>query len=223
MSQADSGITGSLPLRPEASGAMRAWPIVLVCMYLAAQLVANVSSLKIGRVAGLAVDMGTFIYPITFTLRDLVHKTLGKKGARTLILAAGGANLFMALYLFAVTLIPEDPSWGLGAEFNAVLGPVWRIVIASIAAQVISELADTEVYSFFIRKVTHRKKWLRVLVSNALSIPVDNAVFAFGAFAFTLPVATIGDIFIMNYLVKFGITLVSLPLIYIGKERQILD
>ena len=162
-------------------------PIVLICMYLCAQLTANIASLKIGRVAGLAVDMGTFIYPLTFTLRDLVHKTLGKKPARILILATGGANLFMALYLFAIALVPEDPSWGLGAEFNAVLYPVWRIVLASIAAEIISELADTEVYSWFVHKITRQKKWLRVMVSNAVSIPVDNAVFILGAFAFTCP------------------------------------
>jgi uncharacterized integral membrane protein (TIGR00697 family) len=203
---------------PEAR--LSAWPIVLVGAYLAAQMIADIASLKIGLVAGLSVDMGTFIYPITFTLRDLVHKTLGKKAARTLILTAGGINLFMAAYLFVTALVTEDPSWGLGKEFSAVLNPVWRIVIASIAAEIASELADTEVYSWFVRRVTRQKKALRVLLSNAVSIPIDNAIFAFGAFAFTLPPDVVRDIFIMNLLVKFAVTLVSLPLIYIGKERE---
>jgi uncharacterized integral membrane protein (TIGR00697 family) len=201
-------------------GRLSGWPIVLIGSYLAAQMLADIASLKIGIVAGLSVDMGTFVYPITFTLRDLVHKTLGKKAARTLILTAGGINIFMAAYLFVSALAPEDPSWGLGREFSAVLSPVWRIVLASIAAEVLSELADTEVYSWFVRRVTRNKKWLRVLVSNGVSIPVDNAIFAFGAFAFTLPAATVWEIFIMNLIVKFGITLVSLPLIYIGKESH---
>jgi uncharacterized integral membrane protein (TIGR00697 family) len=195
-----------------------AWPIVLVAAYLAAQMLADVASLKIGIVAGLSVDMGTFVYPITFTLRDLVHKSLGKKAARTLILCAGGINLFMAAYLFACALVPEDPSWGLGREFSAVLSPVWRIVLASIAAEVASGLADTEVYGWFVRRVTRKKMWLRVLVSNAVGIPVDNAVFALGAFAFSLPAATVWEIFLMNLLVKFGVTLASLPLIYVGRR-----
>ena len=221
MSLPESNFPDSQP--PEASLADRAWPIVIICVYLTAQLVANVASLKIGRVAGWAVDMGTFIYPITFTLRDMVHKTLGKKTARVLILASGGANLFMAAYLFLVALVPQEPSWGLGAAFSAVLSPVWRIVLASIAAQVIGELVNTEVYSWFARKVTRKMKWLRVLVSNAAGIPVDNAIFAFGAFAFTLPFAALWEIFAINYMVKFGMTLVSLPLIYIGKERATID
>jgi uncharacterized integral membrane protein (TIGR00697 family) len=204
---------------PAEEVGVSAWPIVLIGIYLAAQMLADIASLKIGVVAGFSVDMGTFIYPITFTLRDLVHKTLGKKAARALILTAGGVNLFMAVYLFAVCLVPGDPSWGLDAQFGAVLSPVWRIVLASIAAELVSELADTEVYSWFVRRVTHKKKWLRVLVSNALSIPLDNAIFTLGAFAFTLRAPAVRDIFIMNLLVKFGVTLVSLPLIYIGKEK----
>jgi uncharacterized integral membrane protein (TIGR00697 family) len=203
---------------PAEKNRVSAWPIALAGMYLAAQMLADIASLKIGVVAGFSVDMGTFIYPLTFTLRDLAHKTIGKKAARTLILTAGGVNLFMAAYLFVVCLVPEDPSWGLGAQFSAVLSPVWRIVLASITAEIVSELADTEVYSWFVQRVTHNKKWLRVLVSNAVSVPLDNAIFTLGAFAFTLSAEAVRDIFLMNLLVKFGVTLASLPLIYIGKE-----
>ena len=55
--------------------------IVAVGAYVGAQVIADVTSLKIGIVAGRAVDMGTFIYPITFTLRDVVHKALGRRAA----------------------------------------------------------------------------------------------------------------------------------------------
>jgi uncharacterized integral membrane protein (TIGR00697 family) len=212
----ESSLTAAVPAE---EGRLSGWPIVLAGMYLAAQMVADIASLKIGVVAGLSVDMGTFIYPITFTLRDLAHKTLGKKAARTLVLTAGGVNLFMAAYLFVICLAPEDPAWGLGTQFSAVLSPVWRVVAASIAAELVSELADTEVYSWFVSRITHKKKWLRVLVSNAVSVPLDNAIFCLGAFAFTLSAAAVRDIFVMNLLVKFAVTLLSLPLIYIGKER----
>ena len=71
--------------------------------------------------------MGTFIYPITFTLRDVVHKALGRRAARTLVITAAGVNLFMALYLQWAARAPSDPSYPLGAEFEAVLAPLWRI------------------------------------------------------------------------------------------------
>lgn len=194
--------------------------VLLVSAYIAAQMLADVASLKIGVVFGLAVDMGTFIYPITFTLRDLVHKTLGKRSAQTLIVAAGGINLVMAAYLMWASAVPGDPSWGLQEQFRAILAPVWRIVLASILAEVASELADTEVYHWFVTRITRRFQWLRVLVSNAISIPVDNLIFSVGAFGWSLPWSVVWQIFVVNLLVKGGITLLSLPLIYLAPERR---
>ncbi len=52
----------------------------------------------------------------------------------------------MALYLMWAATVPSDPAWGLGGEFSAILAPVWRIVIASIVAEMVSELLDTEIY-----------------------------------------------------------------------------
>ncbi len=203
--------------------------IVAVAAYAGAQVIADVASLKIGIVAGRAVDMGTFIYPITFTLRDVVHKVLGRSAARTLIVTCGGVNLFMGAYFAWTASVTSDPSWGLGAEYSAILGPVWRIVIASIIAEVVSELVDTEVYHWFVTRVTTRHQWARVLTSNAVSIPLDSLIFgvlAFGALPFlsddalTLPWSAVWDIVLVNIAVKGLVTLASLPLIYVAPDRN---
>ncbi len=193
--------------------------VLVVSAYIAAQMLSDIASLKIGVVAGLAVDMGTFIYPITFTLRDTVHKVLGKRNVQTLIIAAGVINVFMALYLKWAAAVPSDPSWGLGSEFSAILAPVWRIVAASIVAEVVSELVDTEVYEWFVTKITQRYQWARVLTSNSVSVPVDNAIFAVGAFGWMLPWGIVWEIFLINLIVKYGMTLLSLPLIYVTPQE----
>jgi len=97
---------------------------------------------------------------------------------------------------------------------------VWRIVIASIVAEVFSELVDTEIYHWFVHRVTRRFQWLRVLTSNSVSVPVDNVVFAVGAFGGKVPWPVIWDIFLFNLMVKYAMTLVSLPLIYVVRDRQ---
>ncbi len=194
--------------------------ILSVGSYIAAQMLADIASLKIGVVAGLAVDMGTFIYPFTFTLRDVVHKLLGKANARVLILTAGAINLIMAVYLRWAASVPGDPSWGMNEEFRAILAPVWRIVLASIAAEIISELVDTEIYHWFVTRVTTRFQWLRVLTSNTISVPIDNLIFALGAFGWSLPWVVVGQIFFFNLVVKYAITLISLPLIYITPNES---
>ena len=194
--------------------------VLVVAAYVAAQMLSDVLSLKIAVVAGFSIDVGTVIYPFTFTLRDLVHKSLGRAAARTVIVAAAVINLLMAvLFAFAVWL-PPDPTWPLQREFAAVLTPVWRIVVASIVAEIVSEFADTEVYHLWITRVTRRYQWARVLTSNAISVPLDSLIFCWGAFGGQLPAATVWSIFWANVLVKGAVTLLSLPGIYLVSEND---
>jgi len=198
--------------------------IVLISAYIAAQMVADITSLKLALVGPFSIDAGTFVYPLTFTLRDLVHKLLGKRAARTLIVAAAVINLLMAAMFAFVIWLPPDPTWPLQAEFAAVLGPAWRIVLASIAAEVVSEWLDTEIYAWWVARVAvrhpwARRQWLRVLSSNLASLPVDSLIFAWGAFGGVVPAATVWSIFLSNVLIKLVVSLVSMPGIYLVPER----
>lgn len=192
--------------------------LVVVC-YVAAQMLADISSLKIISIAGLSMDAGTLIYPITFTLRDLVHKVAGIKVARILIIVVAGINLFMAGFFWLVAYLPADLSVGPQEEFAAVLSPVWRIVVASILAEVLAELIDTEVYQLWVNKFKNKLQWGRVLVSNGVSVPLDSLVFVVVAFAGTMSSAILFSIFLSNVLVKGITTLLSIPLIYVVKNR----
>ena len=193
--------------------------VIVVAIYIAAQMLSDIASLKIGIVFGLAVDMGTFLYPITFTIRDMAHKVIGKRNAQTMIVMAALVNLFMAGYLYWVASVPGDPNWGLDKEFAAILAPVWRIVLASIVAEVVSELVDTEIYHWFVTRITTRYQWLRVLISNSISIPIDTLIFSVGAFGWVLPWEVVWQIFLFNLAIKFAMTLISLPWIYLVPAR----
>jgi len=192
--------------------------VLVIAAYVAAQMLSDVLSLKIAWVAGFSIDAGTFVYPLTFTLRDLVHKLLGRAAARTVIVAAAAINLAMAAMFAFAAWLPPDPTWTLQREFAAVLAPVWRIVVASIAAEIVSEFTDTELYHLWVTRVTRRYQWARVLVSNSVSVPLDSLIFCWGAFGGLLPAATVWSIFWANVLVKLAVTLVSLPGIYLVRE-----
>lgn len=196
-------------------------PTILVSVaYVAAQMLADVASLRVVMFAGMSMDAGTLVYPLTFTLRDMVHKVAGVKATRVLILAAAGINVVMAGLFWLVSVMKPDMSVGLQAEFGRVLAPVWRITLASIVAEVVAELIDTEVYQFWVEKVTKRYQWLRVLISNAFSIPIDSLIFVWIAFGGVLPKEVIWSIFLANVVVKGATTLISLPGIYLVKERS---
>jgi len=135
--------------------------VIVTSAYIAAQMLSDIASLRIVTIAGLSMDAGTIIYPFTFTLRDLVHKVAGKRVARLLIILAAGINLAMALLFWLVSNLPPAQDVGPQATFGAVLAPVWRIVLASIFAEVVSELTDTEVYSAWVRSDGSGDAWCR--------------------------------------------------------------
>jgi len=194
--------------------------IIVTAAYIAAQMLSDISSLKIITFLGFSMDAGTLIYPLTFTLRDLVHKTVGIKGARTVIVSAAVINLFMAFLFWIIARMPGDPAVGVQSEFAAVLSPVWRIVIASIIAEIVSELIDTEIYRLWVEKITMHYQWMRVLVSNSFSIPVDSLIFVWGAFGGVYSQPVIWSIFIANLILKGAVTLIGMPLIYLVKEQN---
>ncbi len=183
--------------------------------YVAAQMMADIASLRIISVGGFAVDAGTLIYPFTFTLRDMVHKIGGKSAARTLIWLAAGINVFMAAFFWLVASWPADLTTGPQLGFGDVLAPVWGIVVASIVAEVVAELIDTEAYSMWVRRFGEPHQWGRVLVSNGIAIPVDSAIFVGLATAFGIfPAEVAWSIFWVNVIFKGVIAVISIPMIY---------
>ena len=195
--------------------------VTVSVLYVAAQIFADITSLRILFIAGLSIDGGTLVYPFTFTLRDMVHKTGGVAVARTLIFLAAGINLLMAGLFWLVAALPADMSVGAQAEFGVVLAPVLRIVLASITAEIISELIDTEMYQLWVRRFGQSAQWGRVLASNAISVPVDSAIFVAIAFVGAVPAGVAFSIFVANMLVKGAVTVISIPGIYMVKEQDV--
>lgn len=194
--------------------------ILIISSYIACQMISNIASVKIANVLSLAVDGGTFLYPLAFTIRDMAHKTIGKKNTQKLIIVSAIINIFTPIYFYIISQIPADSSWEFNEAFQTTLSPVIRIAVASIVASTLSELVDTEIYHFFVTKITNKYQWLRVLISNAFSIPVDNFLFVSIAFFGVLPMDTLIGIFIFNFFVKYAVTIISVPMIYLVKEKN---
>ncbi len=191
--------------------------------YIAASLVANVMSVRLVRIAGFSIDAGTLIYPLTFTLRDVVHKVGGARTARVTIVTAAAMNVMMAAAFWAAATLPADPEAGPQEQFGQVLVSTWRIVLASILAQVVAELIDTEVYRRIHARLGARHQWARVLGSNAVSIPIDSVIFVLVAFWGVVPGGVLRSIIWANIVVKGLTSMLSWPLIYSVREAPDAD
>lgn len=188
---------------------MRIYPVSLVGIYLACELIANITAGKITVVGPFAVPAAVYVFALTYTLLDLINYTLGQKETRRVVTTAFLANALLALYSFIVIKLPPAPFWGAQDAFAQVLGNTPRVVLASLTAYLVSSNLDVSTYALLSTRVA---PWARVLLSNAVGLGVDTVLFISIAFAGQMPLLPlIGG----QYVVKMAVTVISIPLIYL--------
>lgn len=184
--------------------------LVFVCLYVACEIIANVTAGRPVSLFGIVVPSAVFIYTLTFTLVDVIHEIYGKDGSRKVILGAFFANILLAVYSYLVIHLPAPAFFADSQSYETVFGSTPRIVLASLTAYLVSSLADVEIYHLWKKRI-QKAKWSRVLVSNSVSTLIDSCVFITIAFAGIMPVL---PLIVGQYIVKMAITFISLPLIY---------
>jgi uncharacterized integral membrane protein (TIGR00697 family) len=190
--------------------------LVLVSLYVASEIIANVTAGRPVQLGSIVVPAAVFIYTLTFTLVDLIHEVYGKSGTRMVVCGAFLANILLAAYSYLAIHLPAPTFFSESHAYAVVFASTPRIVFASLTAYLVSSLVDVEVYHLWRIRV-ERWKWSRVLVSNTFSTLVDSIVFISLAFYGILPVIPLIK---GQYLIKMAITLISLPLIYIPSLRS---
>ena len=215
--------------------------IILCGFYLFFSLAGNIAATKVTYFGSLVMDAG-FIYSLTFTWRDLIHKQLGKRAAITTIWLSAMINLIAALYFQFVVSLPAQPEWAerggqaaweflFGIVDTTSMGGAWwqsifslqmRIVFGSIITALIAELMDTYAYQWWVNGPgRNRPDWTRVFVSNAVSIPTDSILFPLIAFSGIIGIDAMMQMFGTNVIVKAITTLLAFWTIYLVPEKPI--
>ena len=198
--------------------------IILSGLYIFFSLAGNIAATKVTYLGDLVMDAG-FIYSLTFTWRDLIHKQLGQRSAITTIWLAAAINLMAALYFQLVVLLPAQTDWataGGQTAWSFLFSLQMRITLASIFTALIAELIDTKVYQLWTRGDRDKwPQWTRVFVSNSVSIPIDSLLFPVIAFAGVVGMEGLQQMFWTNIVVKAAVTALVFWTIYLVPEKPI--
>lgn len=195
--------------------------LIVVCvMYAAAQMLADITSLRGLAIAGLSFNAFTLVYPLTFTLRDMAHKLAGPNVARTIIITSALIYLLTQGFFWLISQLPPEMT----AEERTVLGELlqtdWRFLLAAVAATVVSQLLDTELYTWWKKRYGQRKQWGRALLSNVVSIPADRLLFLLLAFAGLMSLEEMMPLFATATVARLAVGLISIPGIYLVEEHS---
>lgn len=163
---------------------------VLFGIYCASLMIQNILATKTFDIAAFTVTTGVLISPLIFIIQDISSELFGYKQTKKMILLSFVMN-FIAVILFQLAImIPASGSYMNQEAFSTILGSTARITSASFAAYVTGSLINTKV----MVALKHRERqnlFVRAISSTLAGQLCDNAIFAFAAFLFVLPVPVI--------------------------------
>jgi len=175
------------------------------------------------------MSAGVLTWPIIFIMTDIINEYFGVKQVRFLSILT---SLLIAFAFFvvwgAMGLSPSDfwvhqkingQDLNMNNAFAAIFGQGMWIIVGSITAFIIGQLADVLIFHK-IKKITGEKAlWLRATGSTLVSQLIDSFVVIFIAFYLNPQyhyswqmVAAIG---LVNYTYKFIVAILMTPILYV--------
>lgn len=186
----------------------------LVAVFVSLLLISNIGAVKLIELGPIIVDGGVFLFPLVYLMGDLLSEVYGFAAARRAIVIAFAMSILAAFTFWLVQISPSAEAWGNQEAFEAVLGFVPRIVLASILGFLVGQLLNAYVLVKIKSRTQEKKLWLRLIGSTVVGEFADTLVFCTVAF---YGVITGGDFLtyvLVGFLYKTGIEVVLLPITY---------
>jgi uncharacterized integral membrane protein (TIGR00697 family) len=198
---------------------------LVMALFVTVLLISNLlSSAKIidlktslGPIA-LAFDAGTLVFPISYIFGDVLTEVYGYKRSRRVIWAGFGANALMGFFVWFAGAMPGEIEWQdyAGQEaYDAILGGVSGLIVASLVAYFLGEFSNSYVMAKMKIWTEGRLLWTRTIGSTLVGQAVDTAVFMLIATALgVFPPGLLLSLIVTNYIIKVGFEASLTPLTY---------
>lgn len=123
------------------------------------------------------LSVGIIAYPVTFLITDVISEIYGRKRANRVVIAGLFASAF-ALLIVIVASEASATAWSPvdNPEFKKVFGFTYIAVAASLAAYLLAQFIDVQLFHFWKRQTNGKHLWLRNNASTFTSQFVDTFV-----------------------------------------------
>ncbi len=163
------------------------------------------------------LSVGIIAYPITFLITDVISEVYGQKRAQRIVLAGVFASAFALLIIIVSSLAPAtDWSPLSDQEFNKSFGFTFIAVGASLAAYLLAQFLDVQIFHFWKRITKGKHLWLRNNFSTFASQFVDTFTVLFLLCLFeVIEWALFGLLLLNGFLFKVLFALLDTPFAYL--------
>jgi uncharacterized integral membrane protein (TIGR00697 family) len=196
---------------------------VAVALFVASLLTANIISVKLIVIGPLILPAGVVIFPVSYILGDILTEVYGYRYARRAIWLGFAGNLIAVLAIQLAGLLPAPDFWQGQQAFDTILGFTPRLLIASFAAYLVGEFANSSVLAK-MKVWTHgRHLWARTIGSTLVGQGLDSLIFIAIAFGGQMAVPVLLSTVLSQWLFKSLYEAVVTPLTYlfVNKLKEI--
>ena len=201
--------------------------VAVVALFVTCLVVSNVIAVKLAMVQGLVLPAGIIIFPVSYLLADVLTEVYGYRAARRVLWLGFFCNLLAVAAIWIGGLLPPAPFWGGQAAYDQILGATPRILLASFAAYLVGEFANTIIMSKLKVAMAGRHLWARAIGSTLVGQGLDSAVFITIAFSGMMPLPILLGAIVTQWLIKSAYEALATPLTYamVGflKRREGID
>jgi len=188
----------------------------LTAIFVIALGASNIIASKVVTIFGFSAPAGIIVYPLTFMVTDVVSEAFGKKKAQWVVWTGFAMMLLLLTIIKAAVLLPSASFYKGQQAFQSIFNASFRIILASLAAYIVSQSCDITLFHF-LRKLTNvRFLWLRNNAATMTSQLIDTILFIliafYGVYDFQVCLRLIGG----QVLFKFLFAILDTPFVYIG-------
>jgi uncharacterized integral membrane protein (TIGR00697 family) len=204
----------NIPKSPAFAATTSSYYPVISAVFVALLVISNVGAVKLISAGPLILDGGAFLFPLVYITGDVLSEVYGFKAARKTILIGFGMAILSALTFWLVQISPSAPGWENQGAFEAILGFVPRIVLASVCGFLVGQMLNSYVLVKIKAQTNESALWVRLIGSTVVGELADTVVFCTIAFYGILTGADFLNYVIVGYLYKTLLEVVLLPITY---------
>ncbi len=187
---------------------------LILAAFASILLISNIAATKLVAFGPIITDGGAVLFPLIYIFGDILTEVYGYRYARRAIWTGFFVMLLAVVSLTIVRYLPPAEMYQDQAAFEAVVGFLPRIVIASLAAYVVGEFVNSYILAKLKVKTKGKKLWLRLVGSTVAGQGLDTIVFALIAFGGILGAQEMLVFIAVGWLFKTMAEIVLLPVTY---------
>ena len=199
---------------PSFAVVTRSYYPVISAVFVALLVISNVGAVKLISAGPLILDGGAFLFPLVYIAGDVLSEVYGFKAARKTIYIGFGMAILSALTFWLIQMSPSADGWENQGAFEAILGFVPRIVLASVCGFLVGQLLNAYVLVKIKARTNEGSLWLRLIGSTVVGEFADTIVFCTIAFYGILTGGDFLNYVIVGYFYKTLLEVLLLPITY---------